>query len=411
LIQRAGIDPVSVVDFYSRPSSTLGNPNFVSGFLGMTGTAPILLYLADRTASRLIFALLSTSLTIFVILDSQSIQGIFAFAFGLAVTFLIVSFRKSKPLAITFGLVFLSVGAVSFAGLLGSGPLSSLLSTTSLLSRFDYWRAAISMTLKNPIFGVGLDGYWDSYRRYRDESALERFGASQDSDTPHNVILDYFTYGGMPLGFAFLALILLVYLKTVKFLLQKRKLDTNALTLFVVLNGYLDQSLVSPNQIGVGVWLWLLLGSMWGIVSKIEFSSGFQSKGVLSSYNSHRQSRFNYRKIVSIVLLLAIPLFYSPLLADVNFLKAAKSGDGLKLISASREWPLDTKRLILVEAAFSSEFNQFKLDTARVGVEHNPNSYPLWNTIFQNPLTPAKLKSKALTELRRLDPQYDSFAP
>lgn len=410
LFQRLGIDPILVTDFYSRPSSTLGNPNFVSGFLGMTSAIPIFLYLKDHQPLFFVFSFLLFPMSIFVIIDSQSIQGVFTIGFSLSVAIVLLSFRKSKILGTVLLLPILAIGLFSLMGLLGKGALAPLLATTTLLSRFDYWRTAIYMTGAHPFSGVGLDGYWDFYRLYRDQDAFERFGESQVSDTPHNVFLDYFASGGFPLGLTFSTLVLVVYFQALRSLLNNTKLDHALLAVFVVFNGYLIQSLISPNAIGIAVWFWILLGCLWAMTKKNPQSIPIERSIGLSSNPRMFETRSVARKLLVLPLLVMVPIIVSPFRTDANFLRAAKSGDGLRLIAAAKNWPLDTKRLIMVEEAISSGgYNQLELETALFGVGHNPNSYQLWIAIFRNQVSPKILKVRALDALKKIEPRYDSI--
>lgn len=411
IVQRTGFDFIEVTNFYSRPSSSLGNPNFVSGFLGMTAIIPLFVYLRNRKFRYLASTLLGIIINLLVIVDSQSIQGLFTFGFSVALIGFAIVFYRYRNYTLIVGLFFVITGILAFLGIVGKGPLSSLLYTSTIFSRFDYWRAAVAMAFSNPIFGVGLDGYGDFYRIYRDPRAFSRFGESQTTDTPHNLFLDYFASGGLPLGVTFFILVLLVYLRAFKVVLSEANLNYEFFPLFVVLNGYLIQCLVSPNSIGLGVWLWILLGRLWYLVQPQGKSS--ESKDyvfrLLRDWIVNVTLRVRMGMIVG--LLSALPVLLSPLIADIKFLKAANASEGNTLITVATTWPMDTKRLVIVEGAISAgTFEGFKLQVAQVGVRHNPNSFQLWRAIFENPYTSNEGRSKALAAMKRLEPRFEEFS-
>ena len=410
LLQRSDLDFIEVTNFYARPSSTLGNPNFVSGFIGMTAIIPFFIYMSNRNFKTLFLSLFGIAVNLIVILDSQSIQGVFAFSFSVITLTLVVSYLKFKRYFLIAGMLFFTFGIFAFLGLLGQGPLSSQLSTNTLFSRFDYWRAAASMTFSNPIFGVGLDGYGDFYREYRDQTAFNRLGESQTTDTPHNLFLDYFASGGLPLGVTLAILIIFVYFRVTRVIFLNSNLNSDLVPLFVIFNAYLIQSLVSPNSLGIGVWLWVLLGKMWQLTQSQSPKS--DSRKYIRKAITKWVGSFVYRTKLGLIscLLVTVPFVVSPLNTDLEFLNAAESSDGRRLIKVASAWPMDTKRFLLVEEAISAgAFDGFKLQVAQLGVRHNPHSYMLWRAIFQNPYTSVTERSRALDELNRLEPRLQSI--
>ena len=300
----------------------------------------------------------------------------------------------------------IGVGLIAVAGIIGKGPLATILYSSTLLSRFDYWRTAISMATSNPFFGVGLDGYGDYYRKYRDDVAFYRFGESLTADTPHNVPLDFFASGGFILGICFLILISIVYLKSVKFLFSTPSINYRFLALFTLLNGYLIQSLVSPNQIGVGVWLWILIGALAGSLVDAHELGTYK----LGALNLNKSPRVGTKILLSFILLMTIPFLLLAQKNDQQFLSAARSTDGTKVLQVIETKPYDTKRFLLAQMAFSgSQLHQYSLGVSRLGVAHNPNSYLLWKSIYENPTTPVQEKIKALAEIKRLEPRFSEI--
>lgn len=404
VVQFLGYDFGNYQEYYGAPSSTLGNPNFVSGFLGFSSLA--FLDLGRRLAKRTRLSLLLIApflLNLWVIIKTDSIQGIVSLALALFVylfcqsylTFSQVNFFRLSP-------IFAIPALVVALGFFGAGPLSNLLSSTTVFSRLDYWRASVSMLISNPLAGVGLDAYGDNYRYFRDERAISRFGESQVTDSAHNVFLDLFSYGGLPLGLTYLALnfvpvwMFLLRLKNLKNQEEKR----NQIVLLALWFGFQLQTLVSVNQIGVSVWIWIILALM---SSKAETDTNPNPKG--------------NPKIVKTALASRIPVFFVstsmavmsflPFKTNIDFLAAANRADGLAMKNLVQEFPQDSKLIAMVATGFqSSNYSNLSLEILNNGVLHNPNSFTLWKLIYENPNTSEVRKNEALTELKRIDPRF-----
>jgi O-Antigen ligase len=397
LIQLSGNDVFRYTTYYPAPSSTLGNPNFVSGFVGFASIAVWMLIVNGRSKFRYVFVLVSTSVSLFVVIKSQSIQGIFAFGGSVVIFALIVLKRRSiKLFALGVFFVFLAM-IIGLLGLIGSGPLSSRLASTTLFSRFDYWRAAIAMTMDSPFVGKGIDSFGDYYREFRDEAALNRFGESQVADSAHNLFLDFFSNGGVPLGLTYIFIQAIPAFLLTRKILNSEKLDLQEALLISIWTGFTLQSLVSVNQVGVGIWGWVLAGILYSRVGTQE--SSLRVRDNLAP------------RIKASLLTLFIPLIIfvsiTPLRSDAQFLAAANSADGLKLKAVALNWPLDSKRILLTSAGFSAAgYDQIALDVSLVGVAHNARSYLLWKQIYDNKKTSVDLRMDAERVLKSLEPRF-----
>jgi hypothetical protein len=258
------------------------------------------------------------------------------------------------------------------------------------------------MLISNPLAGVGLDAYGDNYRYFRDERAISRFGESQVTDSAHNVFLDLFSYGGLPLGLTYLALnfvpvlIFLLRLKTLKSQEEKR----NQIVLLALWFGFQLQTLVSVNQIGVSVWIWIILALM---SSKAETDTNPNPKG--------------NPQLVKTSLAIRLPVFFVstsmvfmsflPVKTNIDFLAAANRADGLAMKNLVQEFPQDSKLIAMVATGFqSSNYSTLGLGILNNGVLHNPNSFTLWKLIYENPNTSVVRKNEALNELKRIDPRF-----
>ena len=397
LLQLLGNDIFRYTTYYGAPSSTLGNPNFVSGFVGFASIASWMLAVESKSKFRLVSLLALNVVSMFVVIKSQSIQGLFAFIGSATIFALIVLKHRNIKLFAIGCFLFLFTATIAVLGLLGSGPLAGRLATSTLFSRFDYWRAAIAMTLDSPFVGKGLDSFGDYYREFRDLTAFKRFGESQVADSAHNVFLDLFSNGGVPLGLVYILIQVIPALLLTRKILNADELDLKEVILISVWVGFTLQSLVSVNQIGVGMWGWILAGIMYSRKNAPRASM---------------QSTYSFAMWVKVsVSLLLIPLTFfvsiTPLRSDAQFLSAANSADGLKLKAVALNWPLDSKRILLTSAGFSAAgYDQIALEVSKVGVAHNARSYLLWKQIYDNKKTSVDLRMHAERVLKSLEPRF-----
>ena len=397
LIQLSGRDFFNYTEYYGAPSSTLGNPNFVSGFVGFAAIAAWLFVIKRINWINIVLAIMSTAISIFVILKSQSVQGLFSLLGGLSIVLMILVSRKSRKMALGLAITTVAGGSLSFLGFLGFGPLGERLVTTTLLSRFDYWRAALAMTMDAPLFGKGLDSFGDYYRAYRDEAAFNRFGESQVADSAHSVFLDLFSGGGIPLGVCYILIQAIPAAILVKKLLSSNGFNGQELILLGIWVAFTLQSAISINQIGVGIWGWALSGLIYGQVRGLPLAKAQRSplRGV-----------FNISSVL-VALSIMLYLYVAPMRSDSIFLSSANSTDGIKLKEVSLRWPMDTKRVLLTSQGFKNAgYEQLSLEISIAGVEHNPYSYTLWKQIYENSKASSQLRLEAEGNLMKIEPRF-----
>lgn len=130
-------------------------------------------------------------------------------------------------------------------------------------TRGFYWRAAVNMISHNPFFGVGMDGFGDWYRRARSPE-IARINPGITSDTAHNIPLDIGSGGGLPLMILYLAIIGLALYSIIKVVKRKSEFDVMFSAVVAAWFAYQAQSLISINQLGLGVWGWSLTGLIIG---------------------------------------------------------------------------------------------------------------------------------------------------
>lgn len=397
--QLIGFDSNQVENFYSVPSSTLGNPNFVAGFLGFS-TLAILAYESKEKRLRILQITLGLT-TILVLFESKSIQGILALLVGLLVyfSFHIYEVRKRRLLILAFPLIVL-IAPYLFAKFFAD-RLLGFLDATSVQSRLDYWQSAIRMTQEYWLTGVGLDGFGDYYRQFRDRDAFNRVGLSQTgtADSAHNVFLDFFANGGIALGLSFLALSLYPTFILVRRGLRRGAFDRNTRVLLSIWSAFQAQSFVSINQLGIAIWGFVLLGAMIAYERSFDRSRKYGPVNLIGS----KKVIFSAFVIVFVGILAPTP----QVLAEARFLDQAKRSDGLSLEKLVLNFPNDSRRIHYVALAweFSGDYQRAK-SLAIQGTRINPNYYPYWDLLARLPSSTEYEIEIAKTNMKRLDPFF-----
>jgi O-antigen ligase len=262
-LQQLGLDPFPWKNPYNPMIGTFGNPNFASAFLGCSAVAAVVLMVTSRIFLKiLLFAQILLSLAL--ITNSNSSQGLMAFAVGVT-TLLIgltyVKFRKYFLLTLSGSVV---IGSIGLVGLLNMGPLSFLYQG-SIAARGDYWRAAISMWENSPLFGVGFDSYGDYFGTNRDLAQVLGRGFLTNSDNAHNTFLHFLATSGV-VGFAFYllihAFILLVAIRALR--TASAEASIFLVTSVSIWLAFVSINLISPDNLGVTVWQWIFAGIVLG---------------------------------------------------------------------------------------------------------------------------------------------------
>jgi O-antigen ligase len=419
-IQLANLDPFDWKNQYNRVIGTLGNPNFSSAMFGIAASAlvPFVFQRSTRIRMRIgiCFAFIAfASLTIF----TRSWQGTALILFSLSLYLLVFlrTHQKTKQLSYVLLATYPAFMVLSYLGFQGQGPLGEILKKPTFAIRVDYWRAAIKMIYDHPFFGVGADHFGNWFRLVRDEETVNRIGQNVSTNSSHNLILDIMANTGLISGLLYLVMISLILLKSTLRLWNIKSLD-NKLYLSVLIGwlAYQIQSLISINQIGVGVWGWIATGLMAAMVLNennfsIEMASDGKGKKI-SEGKSKKSSElldssrplFSRLIITPIFILIAVV----PLIADAKVITALKQGNIDKLYTAVTSYPSDPSRLAFATQAFAqNKLPEYSLKTARYAVTSFPNDYVSWQLLSQVANSEAEYK-KALANMKRLDPLFDA---
>ena len=249
LAQDQGLQLIAAKNLYSPILGTFGNPNFLSAFLGF-GLISSLFLLVEIKKPQLRFLLIVIiALNLFVILKSQSIQGLFMFMVGIVILASRLAWVRGIKAFISWVVVFILAIPLVIFGLLGRGPLGALLYQDSTFYRFDYWRIALFTIQDKPLFGVGPDQFAYSYITYRDADSMSR-ETNIVVDSAHNMFLQIGATFGLPYLLVLIALIgWLSVLAFRKILFTSSSITFSQLGLLALWAGFLTQTSISVDTI------------------------------------------------------------------------------------------------------------------------------------------------------------------
>jgi len=400
VIQTLGADPFNWVNPYSPVFGFLGNPNFQSSFIAMSAAAiSANIFYKNSTIKSKIFSILTLLFSIFIIFKTNSKQGYLVLLAGLSV--MIYLWIRSNDKIRKYGILFLLLQlifliAIAF-DLMQKTPWKSVLYEESLSIRGDLWRAGWRMTVDNPIFGVGIDGYRDSYRLFRDQVTANRVSGYATVESAHNLFLDISSGGGLPLLVVYVLILVMVIKSCVTVIKRSTNFDPVFAGLFAGWVCYQAQSLISINQIGIAIWGWVLSGAL------ISYEIVGRSVEVKSN-NYGEQIRTN-PLLGSFGALLAIILTTPILIADAQFRSSVNSGNIAKLQSVAYQWPKSVIRMNLVAQVFrNSGYSKIAIDIARDATKLNPRNFDAWQELYLMPNLEASEKAKVFEKMQELDP-------
>ena len=406
LLQSLGFELFTYGSSYgSSVFGTLGNSDFLSGFLGISASATVVMIFGSRIGAtqKALFAGYSL-LSLITIYRSNSQQGFLNFAAGLGIGLCIYLFvqRKIFFASITFGLFCLS-GLATVAGIFNVGPFAGFIYQSSVSVRQGYWSAAGSMLSSNPFFGVGMDNFLNLYRRFRsEETTLKNSGIV--SDSAHSVILDIGAGSGSIALIAYIGLILLVCRAVIKVARRSKVMEVEFIALTAAWFAYQVQSLISINQIALAIWGWVLSGILIGYEIRTANELEATSKGnrsVLSKLSSNR----SLSKTTLAYTVIAFLIATIPFVSSVRFLSTLKTGNPVIIQNSAYLFPHDYSRFIYVATALrDNKFDKEALAVIQDAAREFPDTFEIW-ALYANlsSASPAEV-TRAKAEMKRLDP-------
>ena len=398
---------------YGNILGTLGNPNFIGSFLGMF-SAVILAQIFSRKLFGLstVLYFLLLCLTLFLIYKSHAVQGrvLFIAAFFIIFFYFLRSrFESRWPSIIHLGVS----GTLSILGALGAlqkGPLSGLVYKESVSLRGQYWYAGFQMGKENPLSGVGFDAYGDWYRVVRRSSALIRPGVDITSNTAHNVFIDLFAFGGLPLLLSYLGVIVYVIKSIIVYSRRHRDFDPLFVALVAAWLCYILQSIISINQIGLAIWGWALGGGIiaYTQMQKLTETESVKPLRITSVKVKQKQKIFSPGLRAGIAIIIGLLMSVPPLSADMKWRAAQISRNATQVADAlepSYMNPVSSFRYVSTIGAFiDSQLPDLALRYTEKATKFNSRSFESWRLYTFIETSTESQRLTALRKMKELDP-------
>jgi hypothetical protein len=309
-IQYFDLDPFPWSNPLNAVSLTLANPNFASSLFGFINILLFAKILKHKKIKIKIFLLVSLASSIFLTLQTKSLQGVLISIVGILIFGYVLNLRRAgkvyQTINVGFYLIFTSLGFLLLSIFVSDrfqGIKQKLYYEGSVIQRLDYWRTGFEIWRDHPIFGVGIDQFQKYAPLYRTTEQIRRDGNFVIPDKAHNVFIDHFANGGVFVGLIWLIFVLLVFRISFRFIKTTQQLPLDFAILVAIWTGYVLQSFISPDHI--------LLTAI-GIMSAGSIVATSNAKRiVLTEKRSSNANSQYYFKILSITILLVSTLVYT----------------------------------------------------------------------------------------------------
>jgi hypothetical protein len=286
------------------------------------------------------------------------------------------------------------------------GPFARFIYETSVQVRGFYWEAAIRIIKQHPLLGVGFDGYGDWFNRTRSFEAFN-YNSGVVSDSAHNIPLDIGASGGIILLGSYVFIQFLVLKSAWTKFKSDESFDEIYAALFAAWIAYTVQSLLSINQIGLGVWGWSLTGLLIGygrFLKSIQVKRN--GKKILTKKIQKQSVSALSISVIAFCVFMGLVVSLPPYFAGTKFYDALQSGNFKVLTASAYLKPYDRSRffnvaLILKENKRYPEALRVLMDATRT----YPDYYAAWLEIRNSPSASLEQILTAEKEIKRLDPR------
>lgn len=395
------------------------NPNQNSTFNAILALVSISNLLdRKRKLSEHLGSLVFFSFAFFNIYFSNSTQGFLILVAGLVILFLLFLRQNVKYNKYYFSgsLASSCIAVIATLDLFQKVPWNPILHSATVSVRGDYLRAGISMGSDNPVFGLGLDKFFEWYRVYRDDIAGTRPWQNEVSNSAHNYFIDYFAFGGYPLLILYSIIQFLVVVKLFKLLKRQREYNSELIFLLLFFVAHTLQSLISPMHTGLFIWGWVVTGLILGW--KIQNTQGTNGRPVKLGLNqsSSEQKIETKTKVLSIF---SIGILLGALISSPFIIGEARFRQGVygvkspsQMYKAAYIWPKSSTRMAqsswkLYLSGSADKSLQVALDAVKI----SPNNYYAWLVLYARTDLTAPLMAEVEKNINRLEPRPDNIIP
>lgn len=393
-------------EYASKVFSTFGNANFHSAFMGIVAATALTLAVFSSLKLYLRLALLTLVILAIYNVSISSQQGYLNFIAGSFAALVIYLFQKKYTALGWATLIAFGLGVISvLLGILDKGPLAEAIYKSSLQARGFYWRGALNIITHHPFFGVGMDGFGDWYRRSR-SLEVAQFNPGIVANTAHNIPLDIGSSGGFPLLLLYLAIIGLAFISILRVVKRQSEFDVYFAAMVAAWVAYQAQSLISINQLGLGVWGWSLTGLLIGYEINTRDDNQIVKVKITGS------TKFVSEKVSAGVLVITfvtsgigLAIALPPYIAANKFYQALQSGDANIIQPAAFLHPYDLNRFLYVaQILHANKLEAQAIQVLREASKIYPDSFDIWSQWASlQEATQADI-AHAKSEMKRLDP-------
>jgi O-antigen ligase len=394
ILQFFGYDIFKWVSLTNGIIGTLGNPNFQSSFIAMALLPALVLRVGNKR--KISINILILAVLLYTLFICESTQGYIACIVSVGIFISFYVWFQNKRLFVVYNLIFLCSGIIAVFGMLNKGPLSTYLYKVSVQSRGEMWRTALSTIRDNPWFGIGLDSFGDFSLFYRDLSTAN--GINEFTDNTHNFFLQFAATGGLILSLIYASIVIFSFYSFLIVLKRMQKFDPNFFALFGSWVSFQLQSFISPANISMLVWNFIICGFLIGASKNLD--------GEINTLIGNLGKKQDLTRPFSYLLLIfALVIMYPWFNSDRLAWKANETGDGLLAVRAAKMYPESSIRYSRITLAlYNSGLLEQSLDVARSAVEFNPRSVQGWFLILANSKAPLEERLNARNQILSLDP-------
>jgi len=396
-LQTFDLDPVNWSSPPPAAFSFFGNQNFLSAFMGIVSVSGLGFLFSKTVNKKKILIVLFTIFSLILMNFTESTQGYLVFISGFVVIVLIRLKYHEKNGKYLWMLIGLCTSAVVLLilDLLQKTPWPSVLYEPSVSARGDFWRSAWRMSIENPIFGVGLDGFVDHYRLNRDLAATIARGSEIRTDSAHNLFLELLSGGGIPLLVIFVFIVLLVLKSSIQYIKLSKNFDPIHSGLFAAWIAYMAQAVISINHIALALTGWVLSGALIGYKTENNKS------------NNSTDSKMNVKIFSTITfgLIIGLGIGVPPLVVDAKFREAIVKADVAQLVDISDDWPINSDRISTIGGILRlNGYPSEAIEVLRKGIEFNSNHFETWKELSMCQGISESERKIAEEKMRALDP-------
>lgn len=403
LLQKFNLDPLPWSSNNSGTIGFFGNPNFSSVFTAMGCIAVFVKLFGNKKILNNILILFFLLLNLYVIDSTKSVQGFITLIVSLIIILsikifdsLMVSKSYKNKKYTFFGFLLVVILALMS---IKNQILSYLKSEETFLFRLEYFKAGKNMFLQNPIFGVGISGFRDNYRLYREKSSLQYSNYLDEVDSSHNLFIDLFASGGFILGASYCLFVGLIVYRMCSHILNTR-ITSDQIAIIGVWFVFIIQSLISPPNLSLLIWGFVLSGLI------VKFNNSKTDSDINKRY--HPQISF---KLMTIALFLTISITLQVNINNNGFRSSLESGSIERIKKNIGKWPRSEKEILFAAQLLKENgFLNESVDFAILATNVNSNHFESWLFLAQSNQLNNQEKAEALRNLVRLDPAYPNYA-